>query len=78
MSIIDGEMLNDEHVKLRSTAIEGTIFILQWPTLHSQSKKEPLPESKQALQIIHSRGNHWIAVSTVNADDGTVCLRHIG
>jgi len=24
------------------------------------------------VQIVHSRGDHWIVISTINADDGKV------
>ena len=52
--------------KLCSTAIEG---ILQWSTLHSLSMS---PYQMASKHFIHSCENHWIAVSTVNASDGTV------
>ena len=72
-SITEGEMLNDEHVKFAQQLLKGQLSSLNG--LHStlfKSKRQPLPESKQALQIVHSRGKHWIAVSTINANDGAV------
>ena len=72
-SILEGEMLNDEHVNFAQQLLKAQFSSLNG--LRStllQSKKQPLSECSQALQIIHSRGNHWIAASTVSISDGTV------
>ena len=72
-SIQEGEMLNDEHVNFAQQLLKAQFSSLNG--LRStllQSKKQPLSECSQALQIIHSRGNHWIAASTVSVSDGTV------
>ena len=73
VSITEGEMLNDEHVNNAPELLKRQFSSLNGlrSTLF-QSNKQPLTESQQALQIVHSRGNRWIAVSTIDANDGKV------
>lgn len=72
-SIVNGELLNDEQVNFAQQLLKA-----QFPCLNGlrctllQSKKQSLEENKQVVQIIHSRGNHWIAVSSMNSSDRTV------
>ena len=72
-SIVNGEERNDEHVNLAQQLLKA-----QFPSLNGlqctllQSRKQPLPEGKQVVQIIHCHGNHWIAVSSMNTSDKTV------
>lgn len=72
-SILKGEMLNDEHVSFAQQLLKVQLSSLKGlcSTLF-QSKKQSLTECRQALQIVHSRGNNWIAALTVNINDGTV------
>ena len=71
--IIDGEQLNDKHVdfaqlllKMRFLGFNGL------PSTLLQSKKQPLASTKHVVQVVHSRGDHWITISTVNADEDMV------
>ena len=72
ISIRRGDLLSDlsinfaQHIlHLQFHKIEG----LQSTLLQSRKKSSVL---KNQLQIIHSRGNHWIVVSSIGCDDGIV------
>ena len=64
----NGGKLNDKHIYFSQQLLKT-----QFPGLNGlrstllQTKKEPLPTSKQVVQIVHSRGDHWVALSTINA-----------
>ena len=66
--ISSGDKLNDKHINFSQQLLKK-----QFPGLNGlrstllQTKKEPLPTSKQVVQIVHSRGDHWVALSTINA-----------
>ena len=65
--ISNGDKLNDKHINFSQQLLKK-----QFPGLSGlrstllQTKKEPLPTSKQVVQIVHSRGDHWMALSTIN------------
>ena len=66
--ISSGDKLNDKHINFSQQLLKKQFRGLNG--LRStllQTKKEPLPTSKQVVQIVHLRGNHWVALSTVNA-----------
>ena len=71
--IISGQQLNDKHINFAQKLLKA-----QFPCLNGlrstllQSHKQSLPESEQVVQIVHSCGNHWIAVSSLNSSDRTV------
>ena len=68
-----GEKLNDRHIDVAQGFLKQQfpgISGLQSPLL--QKKKQPKADCQQQIQIIHSRGNHWIVASMVLAEDGQV------
>ena len=71
--IVSGQQLNDEHINFAQKLLKA-----RFPCLNGlrstllQSHKQSLPESEQVGQIVHSRGNHWIALSSLNSSDRTV------
>ena len=71
--IVSGQQLNDEHVNFAQKLLKA-----RFPCLNGlrstllQSHKQSLPESEQVGQIVHSHGNHWIALSLLNSSDRTV------
>jgi hypothetical protein len=59
--------LNDTHMTCAQTLLKHLFPQyggLQCTVLQQTKSLKPLPE--ESLQILHTRGNHWIAVSTVN------------
>ena len=71
--IISGQQLNDEHINFAQKLLKAQFPCLNG--LHStllHSHKQSLPGSEQVVQIVHSRGNQWIAVSSLNSSDRTV------
>ena len=71
--ITGGEKLSDLHINFAQKLLKMQFLDLNG--LRStllQSKKLPLKDRKQMVQIVHSHGDHWIVISTINADDGKV------
>ena len=74
-SIIRGDLLSDLPINLAQYFLRS-----QFPQIKGlqstllQSRKEPSLAIKQEnkLQIIHSRGNHWIVVSSIGCETGVV------
>ena len=74
--IIDGEWLTDIHInaaqkllKRQFPNLSGLLSSLVVPKL-----KDPIPAGADALQIIHTRGNHWIVACTIGCPRGEVRL----
>ena len=72
--ISKGEMLDD--LVINSVQV---LLKKQFPdllglqsTLLQSSKQQSVKENHNQVQIIHSRGNHWIVASTIHARDGVV------
>ena len=73
----DTEWLNDNHMTCAQMLLKS-----QFPqygglqcTVLQQSIETLKPLLPNSLQIVHSHGNHWIAISTVNCETGTdLCL----
>ena len=72
--ISKGEMLDD--LVMNSVQV---LLKKQFPdllglqsTLLQSSKQQSVKENHNQVQIIHSRGNHWIVASTIHARDGVV------
>ena len=61
-----GGWLNDNHINLAQELLKRQFKNLSGfqSTLLLTKLKEPLP-STGAVQVLHSRGNHWIVASTV-------------
>ena len=72
--ILMGEKLNDRHIDVAQGVLKqqfpGILSGLRSSLL--QKKKQPKADCQQQIQIIHSRGNHWIVASAVLAEDGQV------
>ena len=68
-----GEKLTDQHMNFAQTLLR-----LQFPELNGlqstlyQSRSTALKANRNALQIIHSRGDHWIVATTIECDLGEV------
>ena len=72
--LLDGDWLNDNHINLAQQLLSK-----QFPNLSGLSSTLLLPQAKQvvpadarALQIIHTRGNHWIVSSAIGCQPGEV------
>ena len=72
--LLNGDWLNDTHMNLAQQLLSK-----QFPNLCGLHSTLLLPQAKQvvpagarALQIIHTRGNHWIVASTIGCQPGEV------
>ena len=72
--LLEGGWLSDIHVNLAQRLLSK-----QFPKLSGLESTLLLPQAKQiipagtsALQIIHSRGNHWIVASTIGCQPGEI------
>lgn len=74
--IMAGEKLNDLHIDVAQALLKQqfpSISGLQSPLLQQKKHfKVQVQDSKQQIQIIHSRGDHWMVASTVLAESGAV------
>ena len=73
--ITSGEKLNDKHINFAQEILKRQFRKLQGlqSTLCLSKLRAPLPATG-TLQIIHSRGNHWIVASTVACSAGEVMV----
>ena len=74
-SITNGDKRIDKHINFAQQLLKMQFPGLSMNGLRStllQMKKQPLSDSKQVVQIVHSCGDHWLALSTVSAVDGEV------
>ena len=68
-----GQKLTDQHMNFAQTLLR-----LQFPELNGlqstlyQSRSPALKANRNALQIIHSHGDHWIVATTIECDLGEV------
>lgn len=73
--ILAGEKLNDRHIDLAQNMLKqqfSEIGGLQSTLLQAKSQKQRT-ENKKVIQIVHSRGDHWIVAATMLAtDDGVL------
>lgn len=71
--ISSGRKLNDLHINFAHHILKHKFPSLKGlqNTLY-QSKKQPREEPTNKLQIIHSRGDHWIVASTINSVNNKV------
>ena len=73
-TITSGEMLSDIPINLAQQLLKKqfpSLNGLQSTLLQSKPRTGEVPDNK--LQIIHSRGNHWIVASTVGCTN-TICV----
>ena len=73
--IISGEQLTDNHINFAQLILKkqfDRLLGLQ-STLLLSKLKAPLP-STGALQVIHSRGSHWIVASMIGFSSGEVMV----
>lgn len=73
--IIAGEKLDDRHIDVAQGFLKQQfpcISGLQSPLLQKKKLLRTQDSHQHQIQIIHSRGDHWIVASTVLADDGQV------
>ena len=71
-TIMNGQELNDLHIHMAQKLLSS-----QYPNISGLQTtlyqyKQPLASSKNAIQIIHVQGNHWITISTINCEEGEV------
>ena len=68
-----GQKLTDKHINFAQTLLR-----LQFPKLNGlqsslyQSRSQGFKTNEYALQILHSRGDHWIVATTVQCNPGEV------
>ena len=76
-AIVMGNWLNDNHINLAQEILKRqfkTLSGLQ-STLRLTKLKEPLPgPHSNVVQVLHSRGNHWIVVSTIGCSPGELVI----
>ncbi len=71
--ILAGEKLNDKHICLAQNMLKkqfSDIGGLQSTLLQSK----PLKQQNKTIQVIHSRGDHWIVAAKILATEDTVLL----
>ena len=71
--ILDGEKLDDRHVDLAQNLLKqlfSELGGLQSTLLQAKPLKQPRDSNKKKkIQIVHSRGDHWIVAATMLAND---------
>ena len=69
------DYLNDNHINLAQEVLRRQFKNLSGfqSTLRLTKLKEPLP-AIGAIQVLHSRGNHWIVATTVGCSAGEVIV----
>ena len=71
--LLTGKELSDKHIDFAHSLLR-----LQFPVLNGlqstlfQSRSQGLKSNVNALQIVHSRGNHWIVATTLQCIPGEV------
>ena len=64
----NGRSLNDNNINFAQSLLK-----YQFPCLDglksSQLQRKQQKKIQHGLQVIHSRGNHWIVASTLGCDD---------
>lgn len=72
-----GEKLNDRHIDFAQNILKEqfcTIRGLQSTLLQEKARKMPTEKNTRVIQIIHSRGDHWIVASTLLPTDSSVLV----
>ena len=65
--ILSGKKLNDLHINLAQTMLRQQFSELAGlKSTLLQTRKHPR-EEKEQIQIVHSRGDHWIVASSIHA-----------
>ena len=74
-TLTTGGWLNDNHINLAQELLKRQFKNLSGfqSTLLLSKLKEPLPATG-TLQVLHSRGNHWIVASTLGCSAGEVSV----
>ena len=73
--LVEGGWLNDKHMEFAQCLLKQ-----QFPSLGGlqstllQCRKETQKGISRGVQIVHSRGNHWIVVSTINCKQREVLV----
>ena len=71
--LLTGQELSDKHIDFAHTMLRS-----QFPMLNGlqstlfQSRSQGFKSSMNAIQIIHSRSNHWIVATTLQCGPGEV------
>ena len=71
--LLAGQELSDKHINFAHNLLRS-----QFPMLNSlqstlfQSRSQGFKSNVNALQIIHSRGNHWVVATTLRCNPGEV------
>ncbi len=71
-TIIDGDKLNDKHINFAQQMLKKQFLNLNGCQSTLLQAKQPLANCEQVIQIVHARGDHWIALSTFSADANLV------
>ena len=75
--ILAGEKLNDRHIDFAQNILKEqfcTIRGLQSTLLQEKPRKMPTEKNTRVIQIIHSRGDHWIVASTLLPTDSSILV----
>lgn len=71
-TIIDGDKLNDKHINFAHQMLKKQFLNLNGCQSTLLQAKQPLANCEQVIQIVHARGDHWMALSTFGADANLV------
>ena len=69
-----GQWLNDKHIAMAHELIKYQFPVFNGFMCTLQQRSKPLPETTNALQIIHIRESHWALMSTIDCSPGEVKL----
>ena len=75
--ILAGEKLNDRHINFAQNILKEqfcTLGGLQSTLLQAKSPKQHTENSKKVIQVIHSRGDHWIVAALIPPIDNVVLV----
>jgi hypothetical protein len=73
--ILSGKKLNDLHINLAQSMLKQQFSELAGlKSTLLQTKKHTVEEKKEQIQIVHSRGDHWIVASSIHAAGNEVLV----
>ena len=73
--ILAREKLDDRHINLAEGMLKQQFSeVAGLKSILLQAKKHPAEDQKQQIQIVHSRGDHWIVASAVFATGDEVLV----
>ena len=72
--ILSEKKLNDLHINLAQTIKQQFSDLVGLKSTLLQTRKHPVEEKKEQIQIVHSRGDHWIVASSIHAAGNEVLV----